>query len=60
MLIKGSITALVTPMKEDASIDYESLKNLINFQKSELTLLFQGERIIIGEKWKNICLPDIA
>ena len=32
MLIKGSITALVTPMKEDASIDYESLKNLINFQ----------------------------
>ena len=32
MLIKGSITALVTPMKEDSSIDYESLKNLINFQ----------------------------
>ena len=32
MSIKGSITALATPMKEDASIDYESLKNLINFQ----------------------------
>ena len=34
MFIKGAITALVTPMKKDSSIDYESLKNLINHQIS--------------------------
>jgi len=32
MSIRGSLTALVTPMNEDSSIDYESLKDLINFQ----------------------------
>ena len=34
MFIKGAITALVTPMKKDSSIDYESLKTLINHQIS--------------------------
>ena len=32
MFIEGAITALVTPMKENGDIDYESLENLINFQ----------------------------
>ena len=32
MLVEGAITALVTPMKENGDIDYESLENLINFQ----------------------------
>ena len=32
MSIKGSITALVTPMNEKGELDYNSLENLINFQ----------------------------
>jgi 4-hydroxy-tetrahydrodipicolinate synthase len=32
MSIKGSITALVTPMNEKGELDYESLEKLINFQ----------------------------
>ena len=32
MSIKGSITALVTPMKENGELDYSSLEKLINFQ----------------------------
>ena len=32
MLIKGSITALVTPMNEKGDLDYDSLEKLINFQ----------------------------
>tara|TARA_B100000963_G_C22634427_1_gene676751 strand:+ start:3285 stop:4175 length:891 start_codon:yes stop_codon:yes gene_type:complete len=32
MLIKGSITALVTPMNPKGDLDYYSLENLINFQ----------------------------
>ena len=32
MLIKGSITALVTPMNPKGDLDYDSLENLINFQ----------------------------
>tara|TARA_B100000035_G_C21022356_1_gene564612 strand:+ start:632 stop:1522 length:891 start_codon:yes stop_codon:yes gene_type:complete len=32
MLIKGSITALVTPMNEKGDLDYDSLEELINFQ----------------------------
>ena len=32
MSIKGSITALVTPMKENGEIDYSALEKLINFQ----------------------------
>ena len=30
--LKGTITALVTPMHKDGSIDYTSLKRLIDFQ----------------------------
>ena len=32
MSIKGSITALVTPMHENGDLDYNSLEKLINFQ----------------------------
>ena len=32
MSIKGSITALVTPMKENGELDYSALEKLINFQ----------------------------
>ena len=32
MLIKGSITALVTPMNEKGDLDYDSLEKLINYQ----------------------------
>ena len=32
MYIKGSITALVTPMNEKGDIDYDSLEKLINYQ----------------------------
>ena len=32
MSIKGSITALVTPMHENGDLDYDSLEKLINFQ----------------------------
>lgn len=32
MLIKGSITALVTPMNEKGDLDYDSLEKLINHQ----------------------------
>jgi len=32
MLIKGSITALVTPMNGKGDLDYDSLEKLINFQ----------------------------
>jgi len=32
MSIKGSITALVTPMNEKGDLDYNSLERLINFQ----------------------------
>ena len=32
MLIKGSITALVTPMNEKGGLDYDSLEKLINHQ----------------------------
>ena len=32
MFIKGSITALVTPMNEKGDLDYDSLEKLINFQ----------------------------
>ncbi len=32
MSIKGSITALVTPMNEKGELDYDSLEKLINFQ----------------------------
>ena len=32
MLIKGSITALVTPMNEIGDLDYDSLEKLINHQ----------------------------
>ena len=32
MLIKGSITALVTPMNENGGLDYDSLEKLINYQ----------------------------
>ncbi len=32
MTIKGSITALVTPMHENGDLDFDSLENLINFQ----------------------------
>ena len=32
MSIKGSITALVTPMNEKGDLDYQSLEKLINFQ----------------------------
>ena len=32
MFIKGSITALVTPMNEKGDLDYESLEKLINYQ----------------------------
>ena len=32
MFLKGAITALVTPMKENGDLDFESLENLINFQ----------------------------
>jgi 4-hydroxy-tetrahydrodipicolinate synthase len=34
MMFKGTGTALVTPFKEDNSIDYESLKKIISFQIS--------------------------
>ena len=34
MLIKGSITALVTPMNEKGDLDYDSLEKLINYQIS--------------------------
>ena len=33
MSIKGSITALVTPMNEKGNLDYDSLEKLINYQK---------------------------
>lgn len=32
MFIKGSITALVTPMNEKGDLDYDSLEKLINYQ----------------------------
>ena len=32
MLIKGSITALVTPMLPNGDLDYSSLESLINLQ----------------------------
>ena len=32
MSIKGSITALVTPMRENGELDYSALEKLINFQ----------------------------
>ena len=32
MLIKGSITALVTPMNEQGDLDYDALEKLINYQ----------------------------
>ena len=32
MLLKGAITALVTPMTEKGDLDFDSLENLINFQ----------------------------
>ena len=32
MFLKGAITALVTPMKENGDIDFNSLEKLINFQ----------------------------
>ena len=32
MLLKGAITALVTPMKKNGNLDFDALKNLINFQ----------------------------
>ena len=32
MFLKGAITALVTPMKENGDLDFDSLENLINFQ----------------------------
>ena len=32
MSIKGSITALVTPMNDKGDLDYNSLEKLINFQ----------------------------
>ena len=35
MAFKGSITALVTPMKENGDIDYGALENLIEFQIEE-------------------------
>ena len=31
-LFKGSGVALVTPFKNDGSVDYETLRNLIDFQ----------------------------
>ncbi|MFN8770281.1 MAG: 4-hydroxy-tetrahydrodipicolinate synthase [Neisseriaceae bacterium] len=31
-MLSGTITALVTPMKEDGSVDYESLESLVEFQ----------------------------
>ena len=30
-IFKGSMVAIVTPMKEDGSLDFVSLKNLIEF-----------------------------
>ena len=33
MYIKGSITALVTPMDEKGELDYDSLEKLINYQR---------------------------
>jgi len=35
MKISGAITALATPMKSDGTIDFSSLKNLIEYQISE-------------------------
>tara|TARA_Y100000022_G_scaffold200350_1_gene215491 strand:+ start:3442 stop:4335 length:894 start_codon:yes stop_codon:yes gene_type:complete len=32
MFLKGAITALVTPMKDNGDLDFDSLENLINFQ----------------------------
>ena len=37
MMVKGSIVALVTPMLEDGSVDYDGLKNLIEFHIANKT-----------------------
>jgi len=36
-IFKGSATALITPFKDDLSVDYDSLKNLIDFQLGNKT-----------------------
>lgn len=35
--LKGSITALVTPMKDDGAVDYDALGKLIDWQIAEGT-----------------------
>lgn len=37
MMVKGSIVALVTPMLEDGSVDYDGLKDLIEFHIANKT-----------------------
>ena len=32
MIARGSLTAIVTPMKDDESVDFDAYKKLINWQ----------------------------
>ena len=34
--LKGIVTALVTPFKEDGTFDKDNLKQLVNFQKQRV------------------------
>jgi 4-hydroxy-tetrahydrodipicolinate synthase len=45
--LKGCGTALVTPFKEDGSIDEEALRRLVEFQISEgIDFLVHAERLV--------------
>ena len=59
MSIEGSITALVTPMKETGDLDFNALENLINFQRNFSDKYIKHfrdiKRGLIGKKLKIFC-----
>ena len=38
--IEGSFVALITPMNEDGSVDFEGFRTLLDFQESNGCLLY--------------------
>ena len=58
MFLKGAITALVTPMKENGDLDFDSLENLINFQIESGVSGIVAVEVGTILSWSNSTLPS--